>query len=286
MTGRPRAEADRIKAAVGQIFGAVAPDYDQSGVEFFRLFARHLVDRLDPQPGWHVVDVGSGRGAVVFPLLGAIGADGRVTAVDLAEPMVRALQADLAAHGITTVDARVGDIDTLDLGEVSADAVTASMVLFFVPEPGRALRAVHRVLRPGGRLAFSVFGGSDPRWRPVYDAFLPFLPGAGSDDDLSRPRHPDLSSVEQLRAVVESAGFEDVQIGEEVHEVHFASLDQWHAWSWSIGLRGTWLQIPENVRPTAVDAVLAAVEATRRADGRLTEEFSVHYVLAHRPVDG
>lgn len=276
-------EAERIKALVGGLFGAVAPDYDQSGVDFFGQFARHLVDRLTPEPGWHVVDIGAGRGAVAFPLADAVGPGGRVTAVDLAEPMVRALQDDATSRGITTVEAVVGDVDSLHLADGTADAVTASMMLFFLPEPGRGLRSIQRVLRPGGRLGFTVFGAADPRWQPVYDAFAPFLPDPRPGVDRSRPRHPELSSPERLRAHVGAAGFVDVQVETQTHAVRFASIEQWHTWSWSIGLRGTWLQIPEERRPAAVDAVLAEVEARRRPDGSLIEDFEVRYVLATSP---
>lgn len=269
---------------MARIFGSVASDYDQSGVEFFGPFARSLVDALAPEPGWHVVDVGAGRGAVVFPLAEALGPRGRVTALDLAEPMVAALRADLAARGITTVDARLGDVDSLDLPDGSADAVTASMVLFFLPDPGRGLASIRRVLRPGGRLGFTVFGDSDPAWREVYDAFLPFLPEA-QREDLSRPRHPQLATEDDLRRSVGAAGFTDVECRYEVHPVRFASVEQWHTWSWSIGLRGSWLQIPDDLRDTARAAVLDAVEARRRPDGSLVEDFGVHLVLARKPTD-
>jgi ubiquinone/menaquinone biosynthesis C-methylase UbiE len=284
MTNSDSADVARQqKGTVARVFGSVASDYDQSGVEFFGLFARSLVHALAPEPGWHVVDVGAGRGAVVFPLAEALGPQGKVTALDLAEPMVAALRADLAARGITTVDARLGDIDTLELPPGAADAVTASMVLFFLPDPGLGLAAIRRVLRPGGRLALTVFGDPDPEWREVYDAFLPFLPEAQREEDLSRPRHPQLATEDDLRRTVGAAGFTDVECRHEVHPVRFASVEQWHTWSWSIGLRGSWLQIPEELRDAARTAVLDAVEARRRPDGSLVEDFGVHLVLARKP---
>lgn len=273
--------AAQQKAQVARVFGMTAGDYDQSGVDFFALFARRLIEHLQPQPGWHVVDVGAGRGAVVFPLAEAVGPHGTVTAIDLAEPMVTALAADLQAQGIDCVTLRVGDVENLDLADESADAVTASMVLFFLPDLARGLREIHRVLRPGATLAFTVFGDDDPAWAGVYAAFNPFLTG---DDRLtrSRPVHPDLSDVTAIRDTVRAAGFVDVECFEEIHPIRFADVDQWHTWSWSVGLRGTWLSIPEERRDQARAAVLSAVADLADADGSLTEEFAVRFVIARR----
>jgi hypothetical protein len=111
------------------------------------------------------------------------------------------------------------------------------------------------------------------------------LPDPGAEDDLSRPRHPQLLSARDIDRALRSAGLDPVGSWQEIHPIHFDSVDQWHEWSWSIGLRGAWLQIPEHQRPGATRAVLAEVEDLRSADGTLTEDFAVQYVIARRPSD-
>jgi ubiquinone/menaquinone biosynthesis C-methylase UbiE len=275
--------AAAVKSGIASVFGAAAGVYDQSGVDFFGLFARRLVAYLAVEPGWHVVDLGAGRGAVTFALADAVGPRGRVTAVDLAPEMVQALARDLDARGVTTVSVQVGDAEDLALPPGSADAVTASMVLFFLPDLNAGLRSIHRVLRPGGLLAFSVFADADPRWQPVYAALHGQLPDPDPRADLSRPRHPQLSSPADIDDQLAAAGFVPVGSWQEIHPIRFESVDQWHTWSWSIGLRSAWLQIPEQQRPEATRVVLAAVADLRDADGALTEDFAVHYVIARRP---
>jgi len=273
--------AAQAKAAVARVFSMTANDYDQSGVDFFSLFARRLVGHLRPQAGWHVVDVGAGRGAVVFPLTEAVRPGGTVTAVDLAEPMVTALRADLAQRGIDGVRLLVGDVENLDLDPESADAVTASMVLFFLPDLTAGLGEIHRVLRPGGHLAFTVFADADPDWSDVYEAFNMFL---APEDRLthSRPVHPGLSDTGRILETVGAAGFLDVQCFEEVHPIRFTDVDQWHAWSWSVGLRGTWLTIPEDRRSQAREAVLREVARHAGSDGRITERFAIRIVVGRK----
>lgn len=262
---------------IARVFSAVAEDYDRSGVDFFRVFAYSLVDRLNPQPDWHVLDVGAGRGAVVFELRDRLRV--RVTAVDVAAGMVELLRADVAAACLEDVDVQQADIAELPLGDDTVDAVTASMTLFFLPDLAAGLREIRRVLRADGVLAFSVFGRTDPRWTDVYGAFLPYLPeGAG---DLSRPRHPELLDPPGIHRSLESAGFREVRCEQVVHDITFESPDQWHTWSWSVGLRGVWLSIPEDMRPDARAAVMDRVRSLVD-DAGLVERFEVEYVTASR----
>lgn len=274
-------DADEVKNQVAAVFSNVAPDYDGSGVDFFGQFARTLVQRLDPDPAWHILDVGAGRGAVVLALVAHLGPGARITAVDLAPGMVELLRADLAAEGLDGIAVRVADVERLDLPDASIDAVTASMVLFFLPDVAAGLAELRRVLRPGGALAFSVFGASDPGWLPVYEAFLPYLPAARRED-LSRPRHPALLSAPAITATLQDAGFHSVGCEQTTHDIRFASIEQWHTWSWSVGLRGSWLSIPADRREAARGAILDEVRRLQDAHGELVERFAVDYVTAQR----
>jgi ArsR family transcriptional regulator len=55
-------------------------------------------------------------------------------------------------HAIDNVDLRRGEIEALPIDDDRLDAATMMLVLHHVPEPGRALAEVARVLKPGGRL--------------------------------------------------------------------------------------------------------------------------------------
>jgi ubiquinone/menaquinone biosynthesis C-methylase UbiE len=86
---------------VAAVFDRAAETYDSVGVPWFTPIAEHLVRELAPVPGEQILDLGSGRGAAVFPLAEAVGPTGHVTGIDLAEGMVRALRSDVAARGLT-----------------------------------------------------------------------------------------------------------------------------------------------------------------------------------------
>ncbi|MGV9678152.1 class I SAM-dependent methyltransferase [Nocardia sp. NPDC003482] len=95
------------------------------------------------------LEIGAGNGLSVphYP--------GDLDALVLLEPNA-ALRARLAERtdtpaAVTIVD---GDAHNLEFPEGSFDTVTASLVFCSVRDPARALREVHRVLRPGGRFLF------------------------------------------------------------------------------------------------------------------------------------
>src|SRR5204863_5211695 len=127
----------------GDIVGAfdrAAATYDAVGVEFFGRIAGYLLDDVTLQPGERVLDVGTGRGAVLLPAAAAVAPTGHVTGIDLAPSMVSATQSDIGQLGITNADVRVDDAQEPALDPSSYDVVTASLVLFLLPEPATALR--------------------------------------------------------------------------------------------------------------------------------------------------
>ena len=105
---------------------------------------------LEPRPGERIVDLGCGPGFMTRELALAVGDQGRVYGVDLSEPMRTLARARCA--GLSVVELASGDMAALDgLQDSSFDAAIALQSLEYVPEVGRAVSEMARVLRPGGR---------------------------------------------------------------------------------------------------------------------------------------
>ncbi|MGE3959558.1 MAG: ArsR/SmtB family transcription factor [Vicinamibacterales bacterium] len=98
-------------------------------------------------PDATVGDLGCGTGQVGAALAPFVE---RVIGVDSSAAMLQAARRRLQDH--RNVELRRGDIEALPIDDARLDVATVMLVLHHVPEPGRALADVARVLKPGGRL--------------------------------------------------------------------------------------------------------------------------------------
>lgn len=109
----------------------------------------HRAELLEGLQG-RVVEVGAGNG-LSFPHYPASVSE--VIAVE-PEPFLRERATAAAADAPVPVQVVDGLADRLPLPDASLDAAVASLVLCSVPDQGRALAEIRRVLRPGGELRF------------------------------------------------------------------------------------------------------------------------------------
>jgi ubiquinone/menaquinone biosynthesis C-methylase UbiE len=105
------------------------------------------------------VAIGTGRSLPYYA------PDLAVTGIELSPEMLAIARERAAAlgHG---VDLREGDAADLPFPEASFDTVVCVLALCSIPDPGRAIGEMQRVLVPGGRLLLVDHVGSS--WRPLY----------------------------------------------------------------------------------------------------------------------
>ncbi len=134
---------DRARAFVS----ASAARWDELRAELYGARA-DLVPLLGLlEPHWTAADLGTGSGALPAMLAPFVE---RVIGVDRSPEMLEAA-ARRTGH-LDNVTLRQGDLEALPLEDASVDLAFLSLVLHFVPRPGRVLAEAHRILRPGGRL--------------------------------------------------------------------------------------------------------------------------------------
>ncbi|WP_410663903.1 class I SAM-dependent methyltransferase [Amycolatopsis sp. lyj-84] len=268
------------RQAMALLFDRTAKTYDALGVDFFSAFARELLDRAGLVPGERVLDVGCGRGAVLFPAAGRVGAGGSVLGIDLSSAMIERTAKDIEDRGLANASVSLMDAQEPTLDDAAFDVVLASFVVFFLPDPVAGLRSWHRLLAPGGRLGVTTFGADDPRWAAVREVFKPFV-----TPELAwtmAVRAGSFATVESFGQAVESAGFTGVTSVERVYPVKFADPGHWITWSWSHGQRLFWELIPEDRLDAVRQAVLAELEPLREPDGSVVLAQTVRYTTAHR----
>ena len=114
-----------------------------------------LVSRLRIQPGDRVLDVATGTGEVAVR---AAKAGGRVTAIDIAAPMIEKARRRAGEAG-AEVTFDVGDAEYLPYEDACFDAVVSNFGLIFAPDHANVAAELGRVTCAGGRLAFTA-------WKP------------------------------------------------------------------------------------------------------------------------
>lgn len=112
-----------------------------------------LVEQARPQPGEHVVDLGTGTGNAA---LLAARAGANVTGIDPA-PRLLEVATQLADEAGLTVEFRGGESAEMPLPDDFADAVISVFAVIFAADPQAAAAEIARVLKPGGRFVMSAW---------------------------------------------------------------------------------------------------------------------------------
>lgn len=119
----------------------------------------NTIEIANLRAGETVLDLGSGGGLDAFLASKAVGASGKVIGVDMTEEMVMLAKENAKKGGFKNVEfVHSGIEDMVDDGRVpenSVDCVISNCVLNLCPDKPRAFKAVHAVLKPGGRLVAS-----------------------------------------------------------------------------------------------------------------------------------
>lgn len=175
-----------------------ASDYGATFAEATQEFIEPLLDSAGVAAGTRVLDVACGPGIVTA----AAAARGAVASgLDFSPAMLalaRAANPSLLFHE--------GDAEAMPLADGSLDAMVSNFGIHHVPRPERALAEAFRVLRPGGRLAFTTWAAPADNipWQLLLDAIrLHGDPGAAK----TPPSGGGLDEPGRVLQLLQAAGF-------------------------------------------------------------------------------
>ena len=180
----------------------------------FRPFAEQLVARAAVNHGDSLIDVACGTGIVARLARERLGPDARIVGVDVAPAMLA-----VARTVDQTIDWREGNATSLPVSASERfTVVTCHQGLQFMPDKESAIREMHRVLAPGGRVAIAT-------WSSLED-----LPGIGELNAVAEQhvgrvvdsRHS-LGDANAVKHLLLDAGFSEVTVGTFAHDVQFAN---------------------------------------------------------------
>ena len=179
-----------------------------------------LVEQLNPAAGDRCLDLACGSGLVARAFAARVG-PALVTAVDLSSLQVEHARRALAGAGLAGVCLEVRDAERLGFAPASFERVGCGFGISHFPRPIVALRGVFRILSPGGRAGFTVWGPWSRDLGFRLDSLLvrivpalESLPVRPEDEALDRVVEQN-SQPGRLDAMLRAAGFERVR-----HRVH------------------------------------------------------------------
>ncbi|MFB7674499.1 class I SAM-dependent methyltransferase [Kitasatospora purpeofusca] len=277
------------------LFNKAAKAYDQSGVEFFRPIGRRLVEFSGITAGASVLDIGSGRGAALFPAAVAVGEQGEVVGVDISEEMVKYAREDADELGLKQIELRVMNGQKPELEPGRFDAVIGSCSLFIWVKSADDVRPYLELLRAGGRFATaapSFFSTVRGKWALFPDAvnelLMPYMlqslkQSGAYDSQFANAGANWLVSAESIEKTLLEAGFVDVEVVEEELPVTVTSGEQWVEFTYTTGMRGMWERIEESERREVVAEVSRRLDALRDENGIITVPVPIVYMRADAP---
>lgn len=277
--------AEDPKHGMISAFDRAASTYGQYGPHFFVRFGQRLVELAEIPVGAHVLDVATGRGAVLFPTATQVGPHGHVTGIDLAPAMVQYTTEDIQRRALQNADVQLMDAEQLTFADATFDYVLCSFAVFFFPNLGQALAEYWRVLKPGGSIGLTTWGHDDVRWQWFTDLLKAYhRPEEQPPSEETPPTTPPLNQPDGLEAVLSQASFVDIQIAAESTDLHYATEDEWWTTLWSHGIRFYLEQLSADELASFKVETFAQLPAMKQPEG-LPQCFSVLYTFGKKPAD-
>ena len=184
-----------------------------------------MVRKLDPRPGDIVLDLAAGLGDTGLMAARLVGEAGRVIVTDFTPEMIAAARRRAEELGVHNAEFWVLDAERMDLETDSVDGVLCRWAYMLMIDPHAAFAETRRVLRPGGRLTFSVWAARQRN--PALSLVGTILADLGHipPPDPEAPSAFAMADPRYIRELVVGAGFAEPEIEEVSFRLPFADRD-------------------------------------------------------------
>ena len=184
--------------------------WNDFNMAFLKPMGDTLISMLRLKETDQVLDIATGTGEPGLTIAG-LANKGTVTGTDLSEDMLAIAAKIAASRGLTNFSTKVADVCELPFPDNHFDAISCRMGFMFFPDMLLAAEEMRRVLKPGGRMATSVWG------LPPDNGWIAGVMGVVSRNMAMPPPVPGApgmfrcSNVSQMTALLQAAGFTGVK---------------------------------------------------------------------------
>nr|WP_246201983.1 methyltransferase domain-containing protein [Sneathiella aquimaris] len=243
---------------------------------WFGRWAEALIETLRLKAGENVLDVACGTGVTTRLAKTKVGPEGRVDGLDINTSMLA--KAEEIADGL-----EIGWIES-DVGEIALPSRTYDVLMsqhgyHYFPDKPAALSEFHRLLRPGGRMAFSIWDGHSPYTQAIAAALAQHISSEIASKQRSQRETP---SADELATQVSNAGFSEVEVrrqelmidvplAEEFVPLHLGSMP----------IAGAFMALDADAQAALITDVSEALEPFVQGD-RIIYADAVHMAIGYK----
>lgn len=222
-----------------------------------------LLEMANLKPGESVLDVACGTGLVSFEALEKLGQNGRLLGTDISDKMVELATLNAVQKGENRIQFERMDAEELQLDDHLFDVALCSLGLMYIPDPGKALNEIYRVLKPGGRMVAAVWGHrAKCGWADIFEIVDQHVASEVC------PMFFNLGNTNMLELHFKEAGFDDIKTNRITTILRYNNEGEALGAAFEGGpVALAYHKFTDAVKQEVHAAYLASLESFRKGDG-------------------
>lgn len=255
-------DTDEFRRASKNVWDKMAYGWDVNREymwETSRPVGEWMVEKLSPYTGETLLELAAGVGDTGFVAAKLVGDEGHLISTDFSPSMVESARRRADELKITNAEFRVMDAERMDLESEIVDGVLCRWGYMLMGNPGEALKETRRVLKPGGRLSFSVFAGPEQNPWAALPARVLIEQGFMETPTPGVPGILALGNKEVLSSLLTEASFNDYVIEEVPIIWRYRNFDEY--WRFLTEVAGAIAALLESLSQTEQESAREAIRS-------------------------